>query len=220
MTSGDELPAASRGVLAGTTAGPHPDASGARRADAAAGQSPDAMATRRADAIVVLGCRVLPCGRLTTAAHGRASAAADAYHTGVAPLVVASGGRRWGAIVEALALRDALVARGVPASAILAELWSMTTYENAVFSTALLNRLGARSAVVVTCSWHAPRALMSFRSAGIDVTSWPREAAAPPFDRVAEEVRRVFDARALRRATHLTRSAASFFRTPSPRAPS
>jgi uncharacterized SAM-binding protein YcdF (DUF218 family) len=165
------------------------------------------------DAIVVLGCRILPCGRLTAAAEGRAEAAALAYRAGVAPRLVTSGGRRWGAQVEAVALRDALVARGVPAEAIHVELWSMTTYENAVFSAALLGRLGARSAVVVTCSWHAPRALMSFRSAGIDATAWPREATAGAFDRVAEGVRRAFDARAIRSHTVLLHAAATFFRT-------
>ncbi len=162
----------------------------------------------------MLGCRVLPCGRLTTAAEGRAEAAAEAYRAGLAPRVVTSGGRRWGPQVESIALRDALVDRGVPARAIHVELWSMTTYENAVFSAALLGQLGARSAIVVTCSWHAPRALMSFRSAGVRVTAWPRESVAGAFDRVAEGVRRVFDARSLRGATALTRSAATFFRTP------
>jgi uncharacterized SAM-binding protein YcdF (DUF218 family) len=177
------------------------------------------MTSGGADAIVVLGCRVLACGRLTTTAEGRAEAAADAYRAGIAPLVVASGGRRWGAQVEAIALRNALVGRGVPAAAIHAELWSLTTYENAVFSAALLGRLGARSAVVVTCSWHAPRALMSFRSAGIDVTAWPREVSAGAFDRVAEGVRRVFDARTARRSTSVPRTAATFFRTPIPGLP-
>ena len=105
-----------------------------------------------AGASVVLGCRVLPWGGLTAAAAGRVEAAAEAYQAGLAPRIVTSGGRRWGAHVEALVLRDALVARGVPARAIEAELWSMTTYENAVFSAELLRRHGARDAVIVTCS--------------------------------------------------------------------
>jgi uncharacterized SAM-binding protein YcdF (DUF218 family) len=172
------------------------------------------MTSGGADAIVVLGCRVHSSGRLTTAAEGRAEAAADAYRAGLAPVVVTSGGRRWGARVEAIALRDALVEKGVPASAIHVELCSMTTYENAVFSAALLGRLGARSAVVVTCSWHAPRAIMSFRSVGIAATAWPREAATATVNRIAERIRFVFDTRALRGATTLTRAAAAFFRAP------
>lgn len=164
----------------------------------------------RADAIVVLGCRILPCGRLTSAAAGRASAAAAAFHAGVAPHVVTSGGRRWGAHVESLALRAALVARDVPPAAIHPELWSLTTVENAIFSAALLRRLGARTAVVVTCSWHAPRALMSFQAAGIHATPWPRPAVPAPFDRHAERLRHAYDARLLPHTTWLTRTAHTF----------
>lgn len=166
-----------------------------------------------ADAIVVLGCRVLPSGQLTTAAEGRASAAAAAYRAGVAPCVIASGGRRWGAQIEALALRDAMVTHGVPASAIVAELWSLTTYENAVFTAALLRKTGARNAVVVTCEWHVPRALMSFRAAGIEASAWPRASRAGFYDRCAEGFRRAYDARALRRTSVLAGSADSFFGT-------
>src|SRR5262245_15980530 len=54
----------------------------------------------RADAIVVLGCRVMPSGRPTTAAARRARTAAEAYFRGVAAHVVASGGRRWGGQIE------------------------------------------------------------------------------------------------------------------------
>lgn len=164
-------------------------------------------------AIVVLGCRVHPSGRLPPAAEGRAAAAVRAYREGKAPWIVASGGRRWGNQVEALALREELVLRGVPREAILVELWSMTTYENAVFSAAILSRLGARSALIVTCAWHAPRALMSFRSAGIEAIAWPRDANAGAFDRAAEGVRHALDARAIRRHTAVPSAAAMFFRS-------
>jgi uncharacterized SAM-binding protein YcdF (DUF218 family) len=88
----------------------------------------------RADAIVVLGCRVLPSGRPTTAAARRAARAAQAYLEGVAPHIIASGGRRWGGAIEAEALRKELVRAGVPEGAVTRELWSLTTHENAIFS--------------------------------------------------------------------------------------
>ena len=48
-----------------------------------------------ADAIVVLGCRVLASGALVEARGPRGRrAAARAYREGVAPWIVASGGRR------------------------------------------------------------------------------------------------------------------------------
>lgn len=165
------------------------------------------------DAIVVLGCRVLASGRLTAAAEGRAHAAADAYGAGMAPRIVASGGRRWGSQIESVALKDSMVKRGVPAEAIVAELWSLTTYENAIFSAALLRQTGARTAVVVTCAWHLPRALMSFRSAGIDAAAWPRESTGRNLARSgAESVRRFYDKRALLRTSVLAERAATFLR--------
>src|SRR4051812_5966410 len=92
----------------------------------------------RADALVVLGCKVGPSGRPGPALARRVATAARAFHAGVAPIVVASGGRRWGSPIEARAIRDDLVAAGVPAGAVLEELCSLCTYENALFSAALL----------------------------------------------------------------------------------
>jgi uncharacterized SAM-binding protein YcdF (DUF218 family) len=166
-----------------------------------------------ADAIVVLGCRVLVSGRPSPAAARRVATAARAYRDGVAPFVIASGGRRWGAHAEARVLSIELRRDGVPDRAILQDLWSMTTYENAIFSAALLRRLGARSAAIVTCAWHMPRALQNFREAGIDARALPA-----PDARVRLHVRVLrrghelasawFDARAMRGRRALRESAA------------
>ncbi len=172
--------------------------------------------TSRADAIVVLGCRVHPSGRLTPTAAGRAAAAAAAFRAGLAPLVITSGGRRWGAQIEALALRTALVERGVPEASILTELWSFTTVENAVFTSALLRRRGARSALVVTCSWHIPRALEAFRAAGIESTGCPRAAVPGTFDRHAERFRRAYDALLFRGTALLSARADAFLSASEP----
>lgn len=134
----------------------------------------------RADAIVVLGCRIAPSGRPAPPAARRAATAASAFLAGVAPRIVASGGRRWGAQIEARALRRALVRAGVPASAVVEELCSLSTYENAIFSASMLERLGARRAAVVTCPWHMARALQSFRAAGVDAIPLPTGPAEIP----------------------------------------
>ena len=113
--------------------------------------------------------------------------------------------------MEALALQRALIARGVPREAILAELWSLTTYENAVFSAAMLRKLGARSAVSVSCTWHLPRALQSFRTAGLEVTAWQRPGRAGLYDRCAEALRGAYDGLAIRSTAVLRGSADTFF---------
>lgn len=121
------------------------------------------------DALVVLGCRVVTRGArgLEGAAGRRARAAADAFHDGLAPLVVASGGRVWDGLLEADALAAALEDAGVPAAAIVRERCSFSTLENARFTARLLTRRGARSVGVVTCAWHLPRALRAFRAQGV-----------------------------------------------------
>jgi uncharacterized SAM-binding protein YcdF (DUF218 family) len=129
----------------------------------------------RVDAIVLLGCRIGPSGRPMLAATRRAETAARAYREGVASVIIVSGGRRWGAHAEATALTDELVRQGVPEAAITAELCSLSTHENAVFSAAILRRLGARTAAVVTCWWHVPRALENFRAAGVDAVGIPTD---------------------------------------------
>jgi uncharacterized SAM-binding protein YcdF (DUF218 family) len=167
----------------------------------------------RADAIVVLGCRIAPSGRPGPAAARRATAAAGAYLGGVAGTVVVSGGRRWGAQIEARAMAEVIREAGVPGSAIVEELCSLSTYENAVFSAAVLRRLGARRAAVVTCPWHMARALANFRAAGVDVIPIPAGPVIAPISRrvylhAHEVVCSFLDARAMRRADVLARAAA------------
>jgi uncharacterized SAM-binding protein YcdF (DUF218 family) len=134
-------------------------------------ESPDAAI---AAAVVVLGCRVEATGQPSSALARRAARALEAFERGVASAIVVSGGRRWhGHLVEAECARNWLVARGVPESRIHAELLSLTTAENAVFSAELLRRIGARSTLVATCAWHMPRAIACFAAVGIDAIALP-----------------------------------------------
>ena len=131
----------------------------------------------RVDAIVLLGCRIGPAGRPMLAATRRAETASRAYRDGVAKVILVSGGRRWGPHAEATALAQELVRQGVPEAAITAELCSLSTHENAIFSAAILRRLGARTAAIVTCWWHVPRALANFRAAGVDAVGIPTDVS-------------------------------------------
>ncbi len=169
----------------------------------------------RADAIVVLGCRISPSGRPAPPAARRAVTGASAFFAGVAPRILVSGGRRWGSHVEARALRLALVRAGVPEEAVVEELCSLSTCENAVFSAAILARLGARRAAVVTCPWHMARAMSSFRAAGVDALPLPTALAEMSRPRrlyleAHEVVCTALDARTMRRAEVLASSAAHF----------
>jgi uncharacterized SAM-binding protein YcdF (DUF218 family) len=110
---------------------------------------PVAQAAGRADAIVVLGGFGVP----------RAELAAQLFLEGVAPLVVVTGAG------DCDAMRDVLLAQGVPANAILIECAARSTQENAVFAAVLLRGRHVHSAVLVTHWFHARRALAVFRAA-------------------------------------------------------
>lgn len=144
------------------------------------------------DAVVVLGCRIDEAGSPSAAAARRIARGAAAYHAVGDPLVVASGGRRWGRTVEAIAIADALAALGVPRSRIALELFSLSTVENARFSAEMLRAAGARRVAVVTCDWHTPRALRSFAAFGVEATPWP--APSPGTDAWTRARRRAHEA--------------------------
>lgn len=118
------------------------------------------------DALVLLGCRVASDG-LPGPARRRVEAAAAAYAAGLAPRVAVTGGKRWGATIEAEELARALRAAGVPSDAILCERAATNTFENARFTAKLLAPLGVTRVGLVTCDWHLPRALWNFRQAGL-----------------------------------------------------
>ncbi len=114
--------------------------------------------------VCVLGCRA----NSVTLAR-RVQAGSEAYRARGANLAVACGGRAWRGLVEADAIAEALVAQGVPAAAVVRERCSLDTRDNARFTAALLARRGIVDVLVVTCSWHLPRAERLFRLAGLRV---------------------------------------------------
>lgn len=123
------------------------------------------------DAIVVLGCAVRTDPR--SALDRRVRAAAEAFASDAARVVVASGGRAWNGVVEADHMCARLVALGVPRDAIAVERCSHSTRENAVYSARILAARGAVEATIVSCAWHLPRALDAFRAEGIVATAHP-----------------------------------------------
>jgi uncharacterized SAM-binding protein YcdF (DUF218 family) len=91
------------------------------------------------------------------------------YRARGATRAVACGGRSWAGVVEADELARALGAHGVPEASIIRERCSLDTRDNARFAAALLRRRGLFRVIVVTCTWHLPRAERAFRAAGLEV---------------------------------------------------
>ncbi len=95
----------------------------------------------------------------------RVRQAAELFHQGYAPLVMLSGGEEMAGIsIPELQRRQAL-AHQIPASRLLFETGSTSTAEQARFLRPILERRGARRAIVVTSSFHTRRTRYLFRKA-------------------------------------------------------
>lgn len=89
------------------------------------------------------------------------------YRAGVAPVLLLSGGGE--PIPEAEVMRRMALAAGVPESALLVESVSRSTLENATHAAALLAARQVTAVVLVTDRYHAFRARVLFRLAGLNV---------------------------------------------------
>ena len=113
----------------------------------------------RADAALVLGYALTVDGKPLPNLVARVERAAELYRAGLVPRLVVSGGAARNRVTEAGAMRELLMARGVPTEAIAIDLRARSTEENFACSVPILAELGARRVLVVTEPWHMPRAL-------------------------------------------------------------
>lgn len=91
------------------------------------------------------------------------------------PLIV-SGGRTWASgssLPEAAISADLLLRMGVPGDRIVTDVTSTTTWENAREVKKILLARGWTRVALVTSAWHLPRAVLSFRAAGVSVVPRP-----------------------------------------------
>ncbi|MFO0671351.1 MAG: YdcF family protein [Polyangiaceae bacterium] len=142
-----------------------------------------------AHAIVALGCRLhVTAGAgdaarfvLTGAALRRAEGAVAAYRAacerGEPTFVMVSGGRAWAGLVEADAMAEHMVGRGVPVSHVVRERTSHSTRENARYAGALLRQRGVVAVTLVTCAFHMARAKRMFELQGFEVYAAPSPSA-------------------------------------------
>lgn len=129
---------------------------------------------RDVDYIVVLGSGLIGGDRVSPLLASRLDRGHAVYEAqearGSKPLILASGGRGTDEVVpEAVAMADYLVARGVPVERVVLETRSATTDENLRFSGEMMAEAkpGYRC-LVVTSNYHAFRAAMAARRAGVN----------------------------------------------------
>jgi uncharacterized SAM-binding protein YcdF (DUF218 family) len=122
---------------------------------------------RPADAVVVMGAAQYN-GRPSPVFQARIDHAIELFKTGVAPLLVVTGGKADGDLTtEAASARAYAIARGVPSEAILAEDRSRTTLESIRAVGLLMREHGLDSAVFVSDRPHMLRVLRMAADDGI-----------------------------------------------------
>ena len=134
------------------------------------------MGVRRDAAfVVVLGSGLIGGRRVPPLLASRLERGMQMYEVlaargGAAPLLITSGGRGPDEeLPESHAMADYLVERGFPADRIVREDRSRTTEENLLFSKELMEeRAPGAGCVIVTNNFHAFRAALMARRAGVD----------------------------------------------------
>ncbi|MEN0128324.1 MAG: ElyC/SanA/YdcF family protein [Brevundimonas sp.] len=124
---------------------------------------------------IVLGAGLRPDGSPSTYLRRRLDAAATLYGQGKVKVILASGDNGRVGYDEPSAMRDYLVAAGVPQDKIVLDHAGFDTHDSCVRAHEVF---GVDSAVVLTQSYHLPRALFSCQAAGIDVTGVGVSAAS------------------------------------------
>ena len=102
--------------------------------------------------------------------------AAQLYRSGhIKKIVVVGGNLPWSraAVPEAELIRSLLIGLGVPATSILIGSTSRNTFENAIEARSIMQGRPFESALLITSAAHMPRALATFRQAGIPIEPAP-----------------------------------------------
>ena len=127
----------------------------------------------RSDVLVVLGASQYN-GRPSPVLQARLEHALVLYRDGVAPHVITVGGKRPGDnYTEAASGKDWLVARGVPASSVVAVQSGSDTWNSMQAVATEMRRHDWRSAVIVTDPWHSFRSREMARHLGLTVATSP-----------------------------------------------
>ena len=125
-------------------------------------------------AALILGAAVWEGGVPSPTLRRRTLHAVGLWHRGEVTWLIPCGGPGRHMPTEAEAMRELLLAVGVPSEAIQVEDRSTNTHENIALALPILRALQVNEAVIVTDATHAPRARLIARGLGLPaVTSSP-----------------------------------------------
>lgn len=146
-----------------------------------------ATAVPHADTAIVFGAGLTPEGKPTPLLADRVHAAVQLYQAGTVKRLLMSGDGESLGHNEPAAMTAQAEAEGVPAAAIVRDPGGVRTYDSCARAHDLF---GVRSAVVVSQSYHLPRAVYTCRSLGIKASgySFARVAYADDLELRAREI--------------------------------
>lgn len=122
---------------------------------------------RPADVAVVLGNTVLPDGRPSPRLAARLDRAYDCYAVSQCRILFVSGGVDRAGADEALAMRDYLLARGVPPDRIVTDSAGVDTWATARHASAYMREHGYTRAMAITQYFHVPRTMLALKRQGV-----------------------------------------------------
>jgi vancomycin permeability regulator SanA len=117
-------------------------------------------------AAIVFGAGLWRDGSPTPILRDRVKAAADLYFNGKVEKVLMSGDNSVVEYNEPLAMRDFALSLGVPEAAIVLDYAGRRTYDTCYRANAIF---GLTEAILITQSFHLPRALYTCSQLGLDV---------------------------------------------------
>lgn len=131
---------------------------------------------RPADVAVVLGNTVQADGRPSPRLAARLDRAYDCYAAAQCRILFVSGGVDPAGADEAAAMRDYLLARGVPADRIVTDSAGVDSWATARHASAYMREHGYTRALAVTQYFHVPRTMLALRRQGVPEVSggYPR----------------------------------------------
>lgn len=144
------------------------------------------------DVAIVLGAKVQPDGSPSPALARRVGHAIGQVQAGRVDHLLMSGGPVGHPTPEAWVMRDLAVAAGLAPGAVLVEDRSTNTITNARFSAPILAERGWNRLLLVTDSFHLPRALYIFRRHGLAAAGSGARPAHPTGEWALAHVREVF----------------------------
>ena len=121
----------------------------------------------KADIGVVLGSEVYSNGECSPRLKARLDKGLQLYKLGFYPKLVVSGGPSTAGIIEAEAMRNYLVSKGMDSQYIIMDPDALNTRGTAIFTARYLKEHELSSAIAVSQFYHLPRAAMAFSAEGV-----------------------------------------------------